>query len=337
VTFLHSIRLPQAARAATLLAFAFACVPACEANDPQRQPIAAPLRPREPERTRAPAASTPLATRPELAAELSAPAGAVWSTGSAGAVARHVRITLTNLGDVATRVADLRVSFHAQRQGVAFPCAPHVGGSVKDPEPSELAPGQKFTYERDLDCAFAATGRYDVAAFVRFGDGDGAHDDPIGTFGFEVTGVAPYAPRPLEGRPALHVALTGSTEPRDRPPEAWKHGDYHLTLLVVNTGAEPQTLGASRVLLAVTSKGSPVAACPKDVMLARIGPLAVAPGHAETVPLPLKCPLAPRGEYEVSARLAADADKTDGPEVARIHLHVKSEDEPPLTPTPGGT
>ena len=104
----------------------------------------------------------------------------------------------------------------------------------------------------------------------------------------------------------------------------------------MNTGAAPLSLGASRVLLDVTAKDARVT-CARDAMVVRVGPLSVPAGHAQTVPLPLKCPLASRAEYEVSARLAADGDKGDGPEVGRIHLRVRGEGEQPLTPTPGGT
>jgi hypothetical protein len=306
-----------------------AATSACEGNTTQREPIAAPLRPREADGARPRRASNSLTSRPALAVELSAPPRAQWDAGLAGAGARHVRITLTNTGDQAARVADLRVSFHAQRQGVAFPCAPHALGSMKDPEPSELAPGQRFTYERDIDCALAATGRYDIAAFVRFGAGDGAHDDPIGTFGFEVTGAGPYAPRPLLGRPAVQVALVGDAEPRERPPIAWANGDFKLTLLFVNTGAAPFTLGESRISLAAASKTGAL-----DCLETRTGPFVVPPGGSYPVELPLACQLASRTEYEITARLAAEQDRSGGPEVGRHHLRVKSQDEPPLTPTP---
>ncbi len=334
---------------ARALAAASVVVAGCGGGTVDREPLAAPLRPVVEEAPKAPSAKNALASRPELSAELAAPSTAAWLQGAGGPGARRVRVTLTNTSERPAKVADLRVSFHTRRDGVSFVCAPHVGGAVKVTEPPELAPGQSFAYERDIDCTMPALGRYDVAVAARFGEGEEGHDDAIGTFTFEVTGAAPWAPRAFPNRPALQVALIGENETKALSPGAWKHGDHHVSLLFANVGAQPLALGAARVVLSITSKGAPFS-CARDALTTKLDARSIAPGTSQTVPLPVRCPLDAKGDFELSARLAlVDApdkadkadkpdkpdksvkgDTTDGPEVGRLRLHVRGEDEPPL-------
>jgi hypothetical protein len=278
-----------------------------------------------PDRAQDATASAPLAFRPELSVALSAPATAPYVPSAAGPASPTIALRVTNTAPAAVNVENARVAFMATRQGVAFPCHDHGAGALHDHEPAWLAPGATVKYERALDCAMPALGRYEVAVFLAFGRERSAPVDRVGAIDLDVVAAGPGAPRPLPGRAEVQAALVGEAVARPLPAYAWKRGDFRVHALLVNTGADPIVVGPFRATLKVASKARAID-CAPDLLETRIDAVTLRPGRPRVFPLAVRCDLESQGDYEIRASLAtADA----GPfEIGSLHLQVREELDP---------
>jgi hypothetical protein len=270
-----------------------------------------------------------IASRPELRVAIAAPASAPYVPAAAGPASPSVALYVTNTGPSPANVQKMHVSFTAARDGVAFPCKDRDAAGLHDREPSWLKAGDRVKYERVMDCAMLALGRYEVTVFVRFGDPTSAPLERAGEFTFDVTPGGPAAPHPLPGRPEIQVALAGDAFVRPLPAYAWKRGDFRILAVFVNTSATPVMLPPMRATLAVASKARPLD-CTNDLLETYIGAVKLLPGHPRSFALPVRCNLETEGEYEIRATLAtSDA----GPfALGRLNLWVKSEPDVPRLP-----
>jgi hypothetical protein len=284
-----------------------------------------------PEQTRARDANlgASLASRPELRIAIVAPSSAPYVPSAAGPASPGVVLEVANDGRVPANVEAMHVSFTATREEVAFPCREHAGGALHDREPGWLEPGARFKYERPLDCAMPALGRYEVVVFVRFGDNATEPVERAGAFALDVLASGPASPRPLPGRPEVQAALAGDGAVRPLPAYAWKRGDFNVMALFVNTSRAPVTLPPMRAALKVFSKARPLD-CAPALLETPIDAVTLRPGRPRAFALPVRCDLEQQGDYEIGASLAtSDA----GPfELGRIRLRVK--DEPDVTRLP---
>jgi hypothetical protein len=270
-----------------------------------------------------------LPSRPELDVTISAPKSARYVPGAAGPEAEEVRVRVTNKGAAEVPVAWPRVSFTATRNGVPFPCKHHDGGGMSDPEPKALPPGATFTFERDVDCALTALGKYEIGVRLGFARADYDHGEPVGSFVLEVLGSGPSAPRPHPARPGLHVALTGDTAAAALTPEQWLRGDYKVLVVIVDTEHAPVTVGPMRATLHVTSKKASPTCASERMTIPLPGTTTFEPGRARTFELPVRCPLTPGREYDVGVRLALEPGAPE-PEVGSLHVKVQSDEDVPL-------
>jgi hypothetical protein len=164
-----------------------------------------------------------------------------------------------------------------------------------------------------------ALGRYQIAVFLRFGQGA---FDQAGVLPLDVIASGPSSPRPLPGRPEVQAAVAGETMMRPLPASAWKRGDYRVLAVLVNTSAEPVYMGPMRATLKVVSKARPLD-CAPALLETRIDAVTLRPGHPRAFPLPVRCDLGAQGDYDIHVALAtADAGPFD---LGRLQLRVKEE------------
>lgn len=289
-------------------------------------PVAAPetLTAAQPIEAAAPGRS--LASRPAVHAWITAPATVPYLPVAGGLGGHHIRLHLANTGRVAVPVPRPHVTFAATRNGVPFPCKHDDVDAIHDREPAQLEPGGAFTYERDIDCALTVTGRYDVSAWLRFA-GEAAPGEAIGTFPLEIVGNGHGVPHPIAGRPLLYAGIAGETTVHPMPPDAWRRGDYHVVVFLVNTGPTPVVIAPLHASLRVTSKARPIA-CAPELTEARAAGVTLRPGHAYTIPVALRCALALQGEYEIAGLvMIGDAEGTAPLEIGRMRLRVTESTE----------
>ncbi len=293
-----------------------ACIPIPERTPPPpEQPVPAHAPSTHP--------ATTLPSHPELAVQVSAPESARYHASSLGPAALFVTLAVTNVGTRPARVDGLRVAFQARREGVVFPCRPHIGGSTRVREPSELAPGGSFVYERDLDCSMPLVGRYDVRTFVRFAPGappeQEAEGDLAGAFTVEVRDGA-RAPRAYPGREGVYAFMTGSSVTQPLSPEAWVRGDYHVVVALINGSPRVVPLGPARLAFLVFRRGSPLPCSGESERLAL--PESLGPGATHTAYAAVTCAPSEEGDYELVGKLALGEGSPEPVEIGRVNLRV---------------
>jgi hypothetical protein len=303
-------------RSATLAALVL--LNACPAPPPPvvPEPPPAPTRSVPPDGARLP-------SHPELQAAVHAPARAPYDPNALGPAGRTIAVALTNRGTQTVAIGELRASFTASRDGVAFPCREHIGGSPRNREPSALPPGHSFTFERDLDCTMPLPGQYDVKVFLRLGRDDAAlPQEPAGAFVLELFATSPRVPHPFPSRRGLYALMTGNRRTPPLSADEWKRGDYHVVVALINAGTQTVRVGAGKLAFQVCRQGAKT----------------LCTGQAEAVPLPnelgagavhvVQAPIAgapsAEGRYEIVGRLSL-GDGGDDVEIGRIPLHVSGD------------
>ncbi len=273
----------------------------------------------EPVPPRAPVEGVPLAHASDLRASLKAPSRAPYVVEALGIGGQSVTVRLTNAGARNVDIGRFRVAFTAARDGVSFPCQEHVGGSTKDREPTSIAPGQSFSFARDLDCTMPLPGRYNVGVYVAVRDGaQSDRGDFVGAFSLEVLD-SDLAPRPYPSRPGLYVVMTGSRVTRPLSPEAWTRGDYHVVVAVVNGSSLPVLVGHARLAYLTYKKGSPMPCSGQAEPIAF--PEQLAPGNVQVIHAPVACAPSEEGRYEIVGRLTF-GDVGEEVEIGRVALKV---------------
>jgi hypothetical protein len=265
-----------------------------------------------------------VARQPELHAILKGPSRVPYVPEALGAGVQSVSLRLANAGTQRVAVNGFRMSFSTTRANVRFPCAEHVGGSVKSREPEFLEPGQSFLFERDLDCSMSLPGRYDVTVRAAWGlDATSGHDDFVGNFSCEVIeGTA--GPYPIPSRPGLFVAMTGSRSTRPLREDAWARGEYRVVVAIVNGAEHPVPVGPARIAFVTYKKGSSLPCSGQAESIAF--PEQLAPGATHLAQAPVACAPAEEGRYEIVGRLSLG----DGIELEIGRLGVKVSRDPLL-------
>jgi hypothetical protein len=196
--------------------------------------------------------------------------------------------------------------------------------SIRAREPSWLAPGQSFPFERRIDCVFPLPGAYDVSVFARVGDDDSANPsscEPVGSFRLEVEAL-PRVPKPVPSHPGVFAIMTGSKATRPMPPEAWTGGDYHVVVALINGSARSVALGAGKIAFLVYAKGSSIPCVGEARLLTLPGELA--PGTMHLADAPITCAPSLEGKYEIVGYLSF-ADVDESIEIGRLGLRVTSD------------
>lgn len=239
----------------------------------------------------------------EAAVEIRAPVRARYVPHLLGPSRPTLGVAVTNRGGGPLDVSNLQVRLEAAREGVAFRCAEKVGAPGGVREPAMLAPGQTFTFERDLDCALPLEGTYAVRVAVSFGTGPWAAPRDVRTFTLSVASIKTEAPRAVEGVEGLWAAL-GASGVVEGPAGA--HG--RIAVAIVNGGRVPLELPPLRLALRVTKRGTPIPC--EDEPTALRSPRVLGAGGVYREPIEVSCiGLGHPGTYDVEARLLQPGDR----------------------------
>jgi hypothetical protein len=266
-----------------------------------------------------------VAGRPELRATLHAPSRATYDPSVLGSSGQLVTVRVENVGTDPVRVAPLRMKFTASLDGVPFRCSEDVTSS-RPREPSWLAPGQSFVFERPLDCMLPLPGTYEIGVSIRVGE-----DSDTATMSFRLD-VEPgfVAPRPVPARTGLFAIMTGGRTTRPMSGEAWARGAYQVVVAVINASAASRAVGTGRLTFLVYRKGSPLPCSGRVETIAF--PEELAPGTMRVVRAPIACAPSSEGKYEVVGQLSL-GESGESFEIGRIALRVTS-DPKAFTPMP---
>jgi len=261
---------------------------------------------------------------PELHASLIAPSRAPYDVDLLGIGTQFVGIRLTNSGDRVAVLGRLRATFTATREGVPFPCNDRHRVVGQEREPASLGPGESFVFDRALDCSMPLPGRYEVGVSVALGERASGRGDPIGAFSLEVVGGT-TTPRPYPARPGLYFAMIGGRVTSPLPPEAWRRGDYHVVVAVVNAGPGPIPVGPARLTMETYRVGSPFPCSGQADPLAF--PDRLEAGGVHTLQAPVTCSPSEEGHYVLVGRLALGAVGSEI-EIGRVPLAVSHDPLP---------
>lgn len=106
-------------------------------------------------------------------------------------------------------MGSFHVAFSATRRpaDVRFPCSEQAGRTFYEHEPSVVAPGESFDYERAIDCALSLPGTYDVVVSARV---EGSPWERIDAFPLRLVASGESAPRAHPSRPGLWATMAGN-------------------------------------------------------------------------------------------------------------------------------
>jgi hypothetical protein len=272
-----------------------------------------------------------LAHQSAVLASFGAPTQAPYAIDALGVTGSFVHLRLTNVRATTVELGDVRVAFTAVREGVSFPCEPHVGHGLRRREPAELGPGQFFVFEREIECSMPLPGRYEVGVFVATAATPAGRGDFVGTFQLEVVGKG-AVPRPYPSRPGLYVALAANRIARPMPREASVRGEYSVVLAIVNGGRGVAALGPAQLSFLTFKRGSTLPCVDQAEPLAL--PSVVESGRVHVVRVPIGCAPEERGDYQVVARMKFDDDRGEGIEIGRVGVTVTAESNYMVTGDP---
>lgn len=254
-----------------------------------------------------------------------APLHARYEPTLAGAAKPSLAVIVTNGSAQPLDVSDLRVHLNATRKGVAFRCASEVGAPLGEREPVVLAPGQSFTFDRELDCALPLVGAYAVRVAVSFGKGAFRMPRYLEAFTLTVTALPSVEPREVEGVPGLWASM-GSN---DKLAGGVGRGFGRTVLTIVNATHRPIELPRMRLVLRVYKVGNPIPCVdqPRDLPL----PTVLGPGDAYNELVEVSClGLAVAGTYDVAPWLIVPRGAEGDREIALGRLRVDVVTDPTL-------
>jgi hypothetical protein len=230
--------------------------------------------------------------------ELRAPLHARYDSTRLAAARSWLGIQVFNHGASELDVSDLRAHLEATREGVSFGCKKEIGPSSSEREPSKLAPGASFVFERALDCALPLAGKYAVRVSISFGSGAYRTPRAVRATTLTVTAPADIAPKPLEGHPGLYAAI-GANPRLDGGKD---HGVGRMVVSLVSARKEPSKLPSLRLALRVYRVGQSIP-CEDEPVPLREG-VWLGPGESHFEPIEVSClGLGVAGSYDVEARL----------------------------------
>jgi hypothetical protein len=275
--------------------------------------------------TVAPAPAPPAPRDAEVAVEVRAPVRARYDASVLGAEKPWLGVVVTNRSARPIDVSDLRVYLEAAREGIAFRCARVVGAKPGDREPTALAPGETFVFDRALDCALPLVGAYAVHVGVSFGNGEWSRPHEVRAFNLAVTALPSIAPREIEGRPGLWAAMGSSSKLLGGA----RGGHGRTVLAVVNATRAPIEPPHMRLALRVYKQGNPIPCEDEPLTLAL--PEVLGPGETYYEPIEISClGLSVAGTYDVAARLIVPRGTEGDREISIGRLRVDVVTDPSL-------
>lgn len=230
--------------------------------------------------------------------EVRAPSRLRYSPAVLGAPRTAVEVVVTNRTSDELDVTRLRLRFAAIREGVSFGCYPDGVASFSAREPTSLAPGATFTYQRWLDCELPLTGTYELRPSVTFGRSAAA----ISVAPLRVRVVAPRSsdPEPIDDR-GLFIAVGTSKFVTSRPGR----GNASAEVAVVNGSTRALSTPRIRLLTRVRLNGYPLT-CESDSVAVDVPPvLASGAVYRERVDVPC-VGLEHPGVYGIEVRALLD-------------------------------
>ena len=204
----------------------------------------------------------PSASDVTVRVDLRAPLHARFDPAVLAAAKSWLAIQVFNHGTTELDVSDFRAHLEATREGISFGCKKEIGPASGEREPSTLAPGASFVFERALDCALPLAGKYAVSVAVSFGRGAYRTPKSVRATTLTVTAPADIAPKAVEGYPGLYAAIGASA----RLDGGKDHGVGRMMLSLVSARKEPTHLPPLRLSLRVYRVGQSIQGlpfCPK--------------------------------------------------------------------------
>lgn len=242
-----------------------------------------------------------------------------------------LEVVVTNRSAQVLDVSELELQLETSREGVALRCASEVRPPLDNTEPTTLAPGATFVFDRPLDCALPLVGAYSLRVAVSFGAGAFRTSRHVRAFNLTVTALPNVGPSEVVGMPGLWAAMgSTSTLPGGTGQE---HGRTLLTL--VNSTDRPIELPRMQLSLRVYRLGNPIAC--EDAPLVLKTPAVLAPSDAYSEPIEISCVgLADPGTYDIAARLVVPRGSEGDLEVALGRFRVEVVGDPALRIAPTG-
>jgi hypothetical protein len=212
-----------------------------------------------------------------------------------------VAVSLTNGGAGPMNLGATHMLFAVTREGVDFPCGPSTGATGPASQATTLAPGQTVKFERELPCALPVAGKYEVRAYLRFGQNPSSPPlatELVATLPVEVS-PADVPERPYGPNPGLIVVIDAKPQTRPLTADEAKSGLYSVFLDVTNTTKTVIELKSPRVVFTATRNGQPVKCLPDMARTILVGPTLVEPGRTQRYTAPVQCDLTAEGQYEL--------------------------------------
>ena len=245
----------------------------------------------------------PSASDVTVRVDLRAPLHARFDPAVLAAAKSWLAIQVFNHGTTELDVSDFRAHLEATREGISFGCKKEIGPASGEREPSTLAPGASFVFERALDCALPLAGKYAVSVAVSFGRGAYRTPKSVRATTLTVTAPADIAPKAVEGYPGLYAAIGASA----RLDGGKDHGVGRMMLSLVSARKEPTHLPPLRLSLRVYRVGQSIP-CQDEPVALREGGL-LGPGESRFEPIEVSClGLGVPGSYDVEATLLVPND-----------------------------
>jgi hypothetical protein len=261
--------------------------------------------------------------------EVRAPLRARYDPSVGGAQRPSLGIVVTNRSKQPVDVSNLRVHLGAVREGVAFRCAKEVGPQIGDREPSVLAPGESFVFDRDLDCALPLVGAYAVRVAVSFGRGQARSPRDVRAFTLTVAAPANVEPREIEGVPGVWASMGSS----NKLTGGVGRGYGRTVLTIASSARKPIELPRMSLALRVYRAGNPIPCESEPVALA--APAVLGPGETHVEPIEVSCiGLGVPGSYDIAARLVVPRGSEGDREIALGNLHVDVVTDPTVLMPP---
>lgn len=252
-----------------------------------------------------------------------APLRARYDPALGGAAKPSLAVVVTNRSAQPLDVSDLRVHLEATRQSVSFHCAKEVGPTLGEREPTTLAPGESFVFDRALDCALPLVGAYSVRVAVSFGNGAFRTPRDVEAFTMTVTALPKVEPREIEGLPGLWAALGANS----LLGGGVGHGRTLLT--IVNATRSPIELPRMRLALRVYRLGNPIPCVDEPSNLGL--PAVLGPGDAYDELVEVSClGLAVPGTYDVAATLVVARGSEGDREISLGRLRIDVVTDPTI-------
>lgn len=247
------------------------------------------------------ASDRPLLGQPTLRAALSAPSAVAYEPITFGPGSIPIRLRLTNVGSENAPVTAIRLRFRAQRADVEFPCQDSLDGNDRR-EPSWLAPGASMVLERRLECRMPLLGVYSIHPVIGLGEGEPV-ETKLPEWSVEVKESAlRRSPRAFASRRGFYALMVGNGVSAPLSAEAWRRGDYHVVIGLMNGRSIPVHLGRSRLAFLVYKKGSSIPCASDGAELD--APEQLGPGELRTLQSPVACAPSEQGEYEIHGFLS---------------------------------